>query len=563
MSIQLVLSHYLACLKERNELDVLLPDLLRAMGHSVLSRPQIGVAQGGVDVLSTCRDGNGEAEVFLFIVKFGNIGRSDFYANDQSISPSVRQAVANYVRTRLERRLQALPKRFVLVTNGVLKEEARADFTALVDEVAERPACSLELWGLDQLAPLIEQHLFSEALILGGHKGDLRAATAGLEDFESSIRRFVRFTNGVFDETPQKKAPSPAVAKKQFLKKCAIALMGWSVLFVWGRAEGNLKPAVVGGEHVILRMWAQAVHLGLTTDAAFVQQLNRAAELFVQTHVEYFAKVLPLLKTPRLLVGYRPLRALYTQLVFEEFGRLGSFVLMLGANPVLDEVRQLCSQHLKHLIAAHPGCRLPVLDGQSIDLSLALCALLSCGEKDAVVDIATDVIHRFKLAVEQRRHRPIDTDLIEDAISIEVSGDSEGDKYFRTSTLLPMLATVAACCGSDELLGKINDLVLPSVKNLALERWFPKLELEGMARTRTAVQAAGVSRTLRRFGEDCATEMAAAVSIPPRASSAAEFQSIADELPFLSAVSARLFRHPLPPWLIPMYAAYQPRSQEG
>ena len=35
MSIQLVLSHYLAGLRERNELDVLLPELLKAMGHNV------------------------------------------------------------------------------------------------------------------------------------------------------------------------------------------------------------------------------------------------------------------------------------------------------------------------------------------------------------------------------------------------------------------------------------------------------------------------------------------------------------------------------------------------
>lgn len=56
MSIQLVLSHYLSGLRERDELDALLPDLLQAMGHSVLSRAQVGVNQGGVDVMSTKGD---------------------------------------------------------------------------------------------------------------------------------------------------------------------------------------------------------------------------------------------------------------------------------------------------------------------------------------------------------------------------------------------------------------------------------------------------------------------------------------------------------------------------
>lgn len=87
MSIQLVLSHYLAGLRERNELDVLLPELLKAMGHNVLSRPQIGPAQAGVDVLSTKVGADGVDEVFVFIIKFGNVGRADFYGGPQSIDP--------------------------------------------------------------------------------------------------------------------------------------------------------------------------------------------------------------------------------------------------------------------------------------------------------------------------------------------------------------------------------------------------------------------------------------------------------------------------------------------
>ena len=62
MSIRLVLTHYLATLRERNELDALLPELLVAMGHNVLSRAQVGVPQGGVDVLSSLSASDGVEE---------------------------------------------------------------------------------------------------------------------------------------------------------------------------------------------------------------------------------------------------------------------------------------------------------------------------------------------------------------------------------------------------------------------------------------------------------------------------------------------------------------------
>ena len=164
MSIQLVLSHYLLGLRERDELDALLPDLLQAMSHSVLSRAQVGVNQGGVDVMSTKENAKGDTEVFLFVIKFGNVSRNDFYGTQQAILPSIRQASTEYVRNRVPEPLRGLKKRIILVSNGVLKQDAQSDFSALSKEVTEfSPLCSLEFWGMDQLSPFIEQYLFDDA----------------------------------------------------------------------------------------------------------------------------------------------------------------------------------------------------------------------------------------------------------------------------------------------------------------------------------------------------------------------------------------------------------------
>jgi hypothetical protein len=116
VSMRLVLSHYLESLRERDELDALLPELLVAMGHSVHSRPQIGVAQGGVDVLSSFPVRGADKEAFLFIIKFGNVGREDLYSGKQAIQPSVREACTDYVRTRLPQSLRNVRKRLVLLT---------------------------------------------------------------------------------------------------------------------------------------------------------------------------------------------------------------------------------------------------------------------------------------------------------------------------------------------------------------------------------------------------------------------------------------------------------------
>jgi hypothetical protein len=48
--MKLIIKDYLASLKERNELDALLPTLLSQMGLTILSAPSIGNRQYGVDI---------------------------------------------------------------------------------------------------------------------------------------------------------------------------------------------------------------------------------------------------------------------------------------------------------------------------------------------------------------------------------------------------------------------------------------------------------------------------------------------------------------------------------
>ena len=48
--MKLLIRDYLASLRERDELDAILPDLLSELGFNVYSRPQRGTSQLGVDI---------------------------------------------------------------------------------------------------------------------------------------------------------------------------------------------------------------------------------------------------------------------------------------------------------------------------------------------------------------------------------------------------------------------------------------------------------------------------------------------------------------------------------
>ena len=70
--MKLLFRNYLGSLREREELDAILPDLLSELGYTVYSRPQRGTAQAGVDIAAVGKDDDGERKLFLFSVKQGD-----------------------------------------------------------------------------------------------------------------------------------------------------------------------------------------------------------------------------------------------------------------------------------------------------------------------------------------------------------------------------------------------------------------------------------------------------------------------------------------------------------
>ena len=74
--MKLIFSEYLASLKERGELDVIMPDLLSEIGFTVFSKPAVGTKQNGVDVAAVGPGQNGQRTLFLISIKPGDLRRS-------------------------------------------------------------------------------------------------------------------------------------------------------------------------------------------------------------------------------------------------------------------------------------------------------------------------------------------------------------------------------------------------------------------------------------------------------------------------------------------------------
>ena len=84
--MRLVISDYISQLKEKDELDVLLCDLLVQQGYYIDSRPKTGNRQHGVDIHVY-----DENKILLFIVKQGNITRGVWDGGTNSVYSSLHE----------------------------------------------------------------------------------------------------------------------------------------------------------------------------------------------------------------------------------------------------------------------------------------------------------------------------------------------------------------------------------------------------------------------------------------------------------------------------------------
>ena len=159
--MRLIIAEYLRSLKERDELDRLLPDLLVEMDYVPVARPQTGNRQYGVDIAARGNNSEtGEDELLLLVVKQGDIGRTEWDGGNQSVRQSINEIFDVYLRSHLKPKDHDRSIRIVVATNGELKQTVQASWSGFVSDNKAR-AC-IEFWRTDTIAELIEIHLLDE-----------------------------------------------------------------------------------------------------------------------------------------------------------------------------------------------------------------------------------------------------------------------------------------------------------------------------------------------------------------------------------------------------------------
>ena len=385
--MKLIIKQYLASLRERNELDALLPDLLSQMGLNVFSKPGRGTRQDGVDV-AAFGSLNGEPEkVYLFSIKAGDLTRSSWDSSSlQSLRPSLNEIKDSYIPNRLPKEHKDRKVVICLCFGGDIQEQVR---TSVEGYIAQNSAEQLvyEEWNGDKLADLIQEYFLREDLLPGDSRSMLRKALALLDEPDASFGYYTQLATALFNVAKEERSK-----KLSSLRQMSICL--W-IIFSWARDNGNLEAAYLSAERTLLLSWdiaksefdknnkvAKGIH------DAFHSVLGA----YFQIVDEYIhGKILPHVTVmDGLSTAVRSSSSVDVNLkLFDLLGRLAMYGLwtMWSAAIADDEEHKeklvlqarYISDAVKSLISNNPVLSLPIKDEQAIDIFLAIHLMTMSG----------------------------------------------------------------------------------------------------------------------------------------------------------------------------------------
>ena len=271
--MRLLIKQYLASLKERGELDAILPEILIESGMSFFSRPSIGTRQYGVDIASVGQDRDGTHKVFLFSVKAGDITRSNWDVGLQSLRTSLNEILDVYIPYRIPQQYRHLPIAICITFGGDVHEAVSDNVRSFITENTT-DMVKFQEWNGDILSLFILTGILRENALPNGFRSSFRKSVAMVDEPDIAYKHYRDLVESLIDkcgDTPK--------LQLTVLRQLAITL--W-ILYVWGRDADNYEALIQCSEYALLQAWALIPHdLGKRTEAKqqFIDSFEKLLDL--------------------------------------------------------------------------------------------------------------------------------------------------------------------------------------------------------------------------------------------------------------------------------------------
>lgn len=484
--MKLLIRDYLASLKEREELDAILPDLLSELGFNVYSRPRRGTLQRGVDIAAVGNDDDRERKVFLFSVKQGDLTRQDWDGTPQALRSSLNEIRDVYIRNRIPVKYKDLKIVICLAFGGDVHEQVRESLAGYIAEnTTER--ITFDEWNGDKIAGLILNGILREEILPKSMRSSFQKAVAMVDEPDVAYQHFARLAGELcrFGE-------SSAKARVRSARQMNICL--W-ILFVWARDIGNLEAPYRSSELAILSVW-RLLQPSIDIKSREAKALSLVIRQLIELHLSISSELIERKLIPYTQVRHGVSMSIGSQTsldvnlaLFEALGRIGLMGLWIhwlgeqGDQGARETARNGVVHFFQEglaMIRNNPALFLPVSDRQGTDIALFLQLWLVSGlDAVGVTSWLQEMAHRLAFAMRTRgRYPSTATDYRELAEHPRDRSDDYFNEATAGSTVIPLIAVWLQALGQIDVVETLSVLVREELKHCTLQLWMPDASSE-------------------------------------------------------------------------------------
>jgi len=476
--MKLIFREYLAQLREREELDALLPDLLSELGFHVYSRPQRGTTQHGVDIAAVGSYPPGaQKKVHLLSVKRGDLGRPDWNSGDQSLRPSLDQIRDVYIRTKIPRQYRDLPIVVCLVVGGDVKETVQSDVRGYIEDNTTDRVAYVE-WNGDYLAEMMMVGLLRENLLAGEMRSHFRKAVALVDEPDVAYRHFSALVSDL--RFAGSKALKARVRAARQIYICA-----W-VLFVWARDRKNVEAAYQASELALLNVW-DMIRTVVRTKSREAKALFRVLDQTMKLHLQIADLLIEQGIAPvagvRDAAGWAVASRSSTDVnlaLFDVLGRIamqGLWILWLSdaAPDTKEAALASVDRHIEigfALIENNGALGLPIADEQATAVALFLLLWTRGRNGPDLRPWLHEMAGRYRFAVQIGRYYPTSKTEYRELIVHPVEAS---EAYFKEatagSTLIPLMVAWLTALGDNEGAAVLAKISADRMQHCAMQLW--------------------------------------------------------------------------------------------
>ena len=553
MSIRLLLENFLGLMKEEGELDVFLPMLMTSMGHEIIFYAQKGARQYGVDVISKGKDPeDGKEKLCLWLIKCGNIGRTEWSSGPQAIRQSIEEIGDVFLPTHVLPQHKRLRKKLIVLTNGDYQSTTMLDLSQYLKNWGPKYSCETTVMSGSTLAIWTEKYLLDEHILPAAQRTLFRRTLVNVANPELCVPVGRQLIQKIF-ATIRGEQKSLARQQKNKVGAFRAARTALAVIFQWSQNEGSLESARQLSEYAILEAWTwiQQDFVG-DGNRPIIDEFMQLYSHFLVVGQAYTIKIAPYLVLENALAFVSGDALVTTDLAFREIGQLGLQGLMWAFIAIESEgdVSQLalqyaqgCSALISKTLITHGCASSPAFDNQVLDIhSALLCLMVTKKTEDAVAWLTSIVLRLDLISQSDMKYWPMNAEF-EDVLEVRNNPNYPKEEFINVSTLIPVLLLWCATLKMGEAYAVIKSRIMPRLSNTTLNVWSADEKFDGLVNDPAALHASGFGEALSEIPdepEDFIKLLATSSEEIPSIEESTWFKARAAFIPLLAARHWRL-----------------------